>query len=322
MLMFIRPNKRFATLADLSGGSERASSPSHSDDEPEKNFFTGGEKSGLAVQNPYNNDNSSSTGNKLVADIIKRAQENRRHPDDSDDEDTPARENNFQGTGYRLGSDQVPSVAVPDPYEELNQHEQRLPRVSRTLTFWRDGFSVEDSPLYRYDDPANTLYLKAIEQGTAPLSILNAQQGQGVDVHVVRKLDEDYQPPKRKIGGFQGHGQRLGSPVPGERTATPSPAVTPTPAAATTSSSRESSLPAETGDALVQLQLSDGSRHRRRFEASGPVQQLYDFVGLLQPSQTREYILQTTFPMKKLDDKTKTLKEAGVVGAVVVQRWV
>lgn len=189
------------------------------------------------------------------------------------------------------------------------------------MTFWRDGFTVDDSPLYRYEDPANIQYMKAIEQGTAPLSLLNAQQGQGVDVHVERKLDEDYKPPKRKPGGFQGHGQRLGSPVPGEL-ASP-PVASPAPAAAPAATApAESSLPPETGNALVQVQLSDGSRHRRRFEATGPVQQLYDFVTHLQPGQTREYILQTTFPMKKLDDKAVSLKDAGVVGAVVVQRWV
>lgn len=255
-----------------------------------------------------------------MADIIKRAQENRRHPDDSDDEDSPAGEDHFRGTGYRLGSDQAPSVAVRDPHEQLAQQLQRLPRVSRTLTFWRDGFSVEDSPLYRYDDPANTNYLKAIEQGTAPLSILNAQQGQGVDVHVVRKLDEDYIPPKRKVGGFQGHGQRLGSPVPGEPS--PSPVATPAPVVTSAPAPTAAVVPEQTGDCLVQLQLTDGSRHRGRFESAGTVQQLYDFVGALQPGQTREYILQTTFPMKKLDNKSASLKESGVVGAVVVQRWV
>jgi UBX domain-containing protein 1 len=26
----------------------------------------------------------------------------------------------------------------------------------RRLTFWRDGFIVEDGPLMRYDDPAST----------------------------------------------------------------------------------------------------------------------------------------------------------------------
>ena len=38
-------------------------------------------------------------------------------------------------------------------------------RAIRQLTFWRDGFSIEDGPLLRYDDPENGATLKAIDQG-------------------------------------------------------------------------------------------------------------------------------------------------------------
>ena len=38
-------------------------------------------------------------------------------------------------------------------------------RAIRHLTFWRNGFSVEDGPLLRYDDPENDATLKAIDQG-------------------------------------------------------------------------------------------------------------------------------------------------------------
>lgn len=315
-----KPTKKFATLSDYNSGGGPA--VDDSEDEAEKNLFTGGEKSALAVK--PNRKDSPSTGNKLVHDIIERAKEGRRHPEDTDDEDDEPQAPQFSGTGYRLGTDQVPSQVVRDPNGNV---PSRLPRVTRTMTFWRDGFTVEDSDLYRYDDPANTPYLTGIRQGTAPIQLLRVQPGQGVDVHFERRIDEDYTPPKRKPGGFHGQGQRLGTPVPVDQVQsgsaatsgapTPAQAATPEPAAGASTSS----LPAETGNALVQVQLADGSRHRRRFEGTGPVQQLYDFVAHLQPGQTREYVLQTTFPMKKLDDKTQTLKEAGVVGAVVVQRW-
>ena len=38
-------------------------------------------------------------------------------------------------------------------------------KVTRYLTFWRDGFSVDDGQLYRYDDPANQTMLNAINSG-------------------------------------------------------------------------------------------------------------------------------------------------------------
>lgn len=35
----------------------------------------------------------------------------------------------------------------------------------RHLTFWQDGFTVEDGDLMRYDDPANEQILKDINEG-------------------------------------------------------------------------------------------------------------------------------------------------------------
>ncbi|KAG5457106.1 MAG: SEP domain-containing protein, partial [Olpidium bornovanus] len=81
--------------------------------------------------------------------------------------------------GYRLGSEDGPSEAV-----------------SRVLTFWRNGFSVDDGPLYAYDDPANSELLAAINSGQAPLHVLDVLPGQPVDVKVAKKQDEDYVPPK------------------------------------------------------------------------------------------------------------------------------
>jgi len=45
-----------------------------------------------------------------------------------------------------------------------------LPRAAeetaiRHLTFWRDGFSVEDGELRRYDDPAQAQILSEINAG-------------------------------------------------------------------------------------------------------------------------------------------------------------
>ena len=54
----------------------------------------------------------------------------------------------------------------------------------RHLTFWRDGFTVEDGELMRYDDPANERILSEINSGYSrpslslyvfcPLTILRA----------------------------------------------------------------------------------------------------------------------------------------------------
>lgn len=37
--------------------------------------------------------------------------------------------------------------------------------VIRNLTFWQDGFSIEDGDLMRYDDESNQAILRAINAG-------------------------------------------------------------------------------------------------------------------------------------------------------------
>ena len=110
----------------------------------------------------------------------------------------------------------------------------------RHLTFWRDGFTVEDGELMRYGVPENEQILAEIRSGyvdptftspntkafahppaalrRAPPHILNVSPGQPVELRVVKRLDEDYvaSPKARQAKVFSGQGHRLGSPIPGE----------------------------------------------------------------------------------------------------------
>lgn len=38
-------------------------------------------------------------------------------------------------------------------------------RAIRYLTLWRNGFSVHDGPLMRYDDPENAAILNELDRG-------------------------------------------------------------------------------------------------------------------------------------------------------------
>ena len=78
--------------------------------------------------------------------------------------------------------------------------------VERTLHLWSDGFSVDDGPLYRYDDPANARTLEMINRGSAPLDIMNVEKGQAVDVRLEQHPQEKYVQPKKKFQPFAGSG--------------------------------------------------------------------------------------------------------------------
>ncbi|CAG8451918.1 11904_t:CDS:10 [Dentiscutata heterogama] len=299
-----KKNSQYATLRDY----DKEQSDEEEEEEVRENLFAGGEKSGIFMQKP-------GKPRSLVDDILKKATEGGRGYVE-EPETTPA-PHTFTGTGYKLGSDEEPSVAV-NSSEPSTVEPPRT--VVRHLTFWRDGFSIEDGPLMAYDDPANEEFLKAINNGRAPLTWLNVRYDQPVDIRVERRLDEDYKPPpKQPIKPFSGSGQRLGSP-------TPTVATSSTPGAYPSSSSTprlnelviDESLPITS----IQIRLGDGTRMLARFNHTHTVSDIRNFINASRVGEaTRNYVLQTTFPSKDLKDELQTLTEASLLNAVVVQRY-
>lgn len=234
-------------------------------------------------------------------------------------DDSRPPKSHFTGTAHTLGGDDTPSAVVEDP----NPPQTSRDLVERHLHFWEDGFSVDDGPLFRLDDPANAAVLAQIKSGRAPLSILNVQPGQEVDVKL-EQHSEKYVPPKKKYKPFEGAGQRLGSPTPGfsETFSPPPPATTPS-AAAQAPSSGVNVNEAEPVVSL-QIRLGDGTRLVSRFNASHTIGDVYNFVtSASASSRSRSWVLMTTFPSKELQDKSLELGNISEFkrGGVVVQKW-
>jgi UBX domain-containing protein 1 len=207
---------------------------------------------------------------------------------------------------------------IENPSEPI---QQRAQRVQRTLHFWADGFSVDDGELFRSDDPRNAEILDGIRQGRAPLSIMNVQPGQEVDVEL-KQHEEKYTKPKPKYKPFAGSGQRLGSPTPSVRSETPTPS-----SSAAASSTQEPAKPSvdESKPTLtLQIRLGDGTRLTSRFNTSATIGDVYSFVSAASSeAATRAWVLMTTFPSTELKDKDAVLGEMADFkrGGVVVQKW-
>ena len=80
-------------------------------------------------------------------------------------DEAPAKRS-FHGAGYRLG-ESLDDPATPDPAtvpaaQPAQEEEQR-----RRITFWRNGFTVDDGPLRDYKEPQNAAFLNTIRQGYA-----------------------------------------------------------------------------------------------------------------------------------------------------------
>ncbi|KAM0723621.1 hypothetical protein Q7P37_000609 [Cladosporium fusiforme] len=321
------------TLRDL-----QASADADDDDDEDKkkrDLFAGGEKSGLAVQNP--GDNNGGRRPDHFQNILSQARNNApRAPggDDDDEEEAaaPPRASNFSGRAQTLGGEGAESRVINDPTANPAAGRRpggaALPRISRTMHLWADGVSIDDGPLFRFDDPANQPLMEQINQGHAPLSMLDVQPGQEVDLNLDPHKDENYVQPKPKYKPFSGAGQRLGSPTPGLGNASSSSAAAPAPsqqsAVAGGAAPPVNEVDENTPTVTLQIRLGDGTRLQSRFNTTQTIGDVYDFVNRSSAASTqRPWALMTTFPSKELEDKSVVLGDMSDFkrGGVVVQKW-
>ncbi|KAI9655501.1 MAG: cytosolic Fe-S cluster assembly factor cfd1 [Trizodia sp. TS-e1964] len=288
-------NSRFATIGDLS--RRQANTPdghSPSDDDGDyddegagepQDFFAGGEKSGLAVQNPNN-------PRHHVDAILKKARITSRNATRPGGGQEPEERNSrFSGQGQTLGGDDVPSQVVPDPRANIPQPVEIARRI---LHLWQNGFSVDDGPNFSLDEPANSEILASIRRGQAPLRILNVQPGEDVDV-VLENHDENYRQLKKAYKPFSGGGHRLGSPTPGLEPTLDSQSAQARPAASPLTSTGVSTAVAiddSQPSVSLQIRLGDGTRVVSRFNTTQTIGDVYSFVRASSPNaSTRPWIL-------------------------------
>ncbi|GAN10794.1 SEP-domain-containing protein [Mucor ambiguus] len=307
-------SSKIRTLSDINSSGQN----NDSDDDEHENLYAGGEKSGMAVQGPNKRGGASgSNDNSLVDQILKKAAEGGA-PAEEEQTQSQKKPTYYTGSGYRLGSEDEPStLAQPatsaSPAE--NDDEDDLEPVTRHLTFWRNGFSVDDGPLYLFSDPANQEMLTAINSGRAPLHLLNVRHGQPVEVRVVKRIDEDYTPPpKAPPKPFEGAGNRLGSPA-AYTAPSPAPGAFPTSSNATAPTVDESQPTTS-----IQIRLGDGSKVIAKLNHTHTIADVRQYIESTHPT-SRPYILQTTFPVKELQDNNQSIKEAGLLNSVIVQRY-
>ena len=287
----------------------------------------------MLVQNP----NAKPKPQELIENILKQAAEGGRggFPSESDDDEedehgasSSKKPSYFQGSGFTLGSDSVASRQVGESLakstttaEESGEAEGGV--VTRELTFWRNGFSIGDGPLMQYDDPAHQAILKDIQSGRAPLSLFGLKVGQRADVRVAHRMQDDYVAPKPVLKAFSGQGQRLGSHIPGESLAKAASSASSTSAVTTGSTAAQLNVDESKPVTSIQIRLADGTRLVSKFNTTHTVADVRQFILHSRPSNAAApFVLQTTFPVRTLEDDKATLESAGLLNTVVVQKYV
>ncbi|KAK7704359.1 protein phosphatase regulator [Diaporthe eres] len=326
--------KGLATLSSLGGGGGHDHDDDDDDEEEDdladrrgpRDLFAGGEKSGLAVQDPGRN---PADPQNVIKDILAKAKANAKRAPSEEDAPGPSQSSNFRGAGTTVGGEGTDSRTIPDPSGSRAppRGSEELPVVTRTLHLWRDGFSIEDGPLRRYDDPEHAMDLQMIRTGRAPLHLMEVEHGQRCDVRL-QQHEEDWHQLPRIYKPFGGQGRRLGSPVPGDgNPASGSVQMTTAPAA----SCAPAAAPAPVADVdssqpsvAIRFQMPDGSRLPARFNLTHTIGDLYQFArSASAETRNRAFIVQSTFPSKDYTDHSQKLEEVDAFkrGGIAVVKW-
>ena len=225
----------------------------------------------------------------------------------------------FTGTGRRMDGS-TPTVGEPRaPAGEAQVGAMdggaggEDSEVHHRVTFWSNGFTVDDGELRSIEDPAQQGFLTSIMRGEVPREFVPADARTKVHFHLIKKLHEAFEaPPPPKYTAFSGGASTLRSEA--------SPEV----AAAALSASANAQRGVKEVDmekpiTSVQIRLADGTRMVARFNLTHTVADIRAFLNQCRPGPPPTYVLMMLMPRTILTDETLTLEQAGLANAVVVQ---
>ncbi|CAN6920852.1 hypothetical protein HID58_041402 [Brassica napus] len=282
------------TLSDL---NRRSGPDSDSDSDGPQEYYTGGEKSGMLVQDP-----SKEPKHDDVDEIFNQA---RQLGAVEGPLERPSSSRSFTGTGRLLSGESVPTaLQQPEP-------------VIHNIVFWSNGFTVDDGPLRKLDDPENASFLDSIRKSECPKELEPADKRAPVHVNLMRRDEKCPEREKPKVA-FQGVGRTLG----GASSSTPPILSNPTDVAAVPSPSQSLVVDETLPSTSIQLRLADGTRMVAKFNNHHTVNDIRAFIDFSRPRNPINYSLQVMgFPPKPLTDPFQTIDQAGLANSVVIQKF-
>ncbi|EOA21171.1 hypothetical protein CARUB_v10001519mg [Capsella rubella] len=295
---------KIRTLSDL---NRRSGPDSDSDSDGPQEYYTGGEKSGMLVQDPSKKDD--------VDEIFNQARQLGAVEGPLEPPSSSAR--SFTGTGRLLSGENVSTGPhQPEP-------------VVHNIVFWSNGFTIDDGPLRKLDDPENASFLESIRKSECPKELEPADRRAPVHVNLMRREEKCPEQPKRRVS-FQGIGRTLGgsndggsgssSPMAPDSTSIPIQINQTSSAAQAPSQSLVIDETAPTTS--IQLRLADGTRLVGKFNHHHTINDIRSFIDSSRPGAPMNYQLQAMeFPPKPLTDLTQTIEQAGLANSVVLQKF-
>jgi len=271
------------------GGIKGFSDYKEPEDKDAVNWFTGGEKSGLQVQAPPKNKD------KIIDEVFKNAQDQGAVSvgDYVSPDSVP-----FSGTGFKLGNTKTGSQVLPSNVKK---------EIRKVITMWKNGFSVDDGPLRLFNDPQNQVFLNSLNTGKVPQELYNETQGSDITVDLIDRRGEDWKEPPKIIKPFSGSGNVLGS-------------TSSTPVVSVKTNAGVTIKPDESKPITsIQIRLLDGNKIVGKFNLDHTIRDIRDYINSMSKTSV-SYVLASSFPQKVLTNENETIKDAGLLNAVVIQR--
>lgn len=324
-----RPHPRASAKGNVRGFNDLGGDENEDDEDKPTEWYTGGAASGSVVQDPTKRGKKANNADRLqsVLDGARASGAVEGRTEDLDPRAGPAggSSRSFQGSGRTLGStpgdpsgEGSPTLAQQTPAETAPAQQPPAGPETHTITFWSNGFTVNDGPLRTYDDPQNTPFMEAVSKGQCPVELTPKNPAQPININLVRKEMNYEAPPEPKYTAFSGSGRTL-SGASGSRAATRSVPSSAAPVS-TNDMVGQWSCDEAFPSASVQLRLRDGSRKVAKFNLTHTVRDIRAFIASALPGTDDAYTLQLAgFPPEQLNDAGRTVGD-GLAGAVIIQR--
>ncbi|KAL7680145.1 putative UBX domain, SEP domain, Ubiquitin-like domain superfamily [Plasmopara halstedii] len=181
------------------------------------------------------------------------------------------------------------------------------------ITFYREGFTVNNGSYRARSDPANRPFLEALESGHVPQELEGENRQEPVEISLVDKRQEDYvEPPPPAYTAFSGEGQSMGSTT-----------------YATDAVFRGDGMPSERPviddkkpTTTLQIRLHNGQRLRETLNMDHTIRDLHAIIQM-NDEMTQPYTLLAGFPPRPVStDLALTIEQAGLKGAAITQKLI
>ena len=313
------------TLKDIKDAEENEEG---AEDKPQE-WYTGGASSGQNVIDPSKQsqkeqpENGDELTDSRYGNMFREAlRHGARHRHDDTNEDTTTTRSQsvfFSGRGRKMTEEEKEEeedALDGDLKEEEEEDEKEEMRIERVVTFYDNGFTVDDGPLR--DPSENQEFIEMIGRGMCPPELMHPGASARNPVKIDLKRERrDWTPPKgvkafsgsgNKLEGAEGEGNDEGVGGGGDGGGKALEEMKPW------------SVDEKEPTTSIQIRLRDGSRLVAKFNLSHTVAHIRDFIRQANGEASATRPLQLSgFPPEKLDDDSRTIGN-GLKGCVVQQK--